>query len=275
MARDRLPIFGQVRLTATQGIPAMVHGKADFSKVKVIRQESLKNILTDAGRDWALKALSSGVQRQVGRMAIGDGGVDPTAPNNPLVPQQNVQTTTTSSVASSYNVSVLSVTGITKGQFASGAGIPASTTVTNVSGTTVTLSNLVTVANGITLTFSLAQLFHEVYRADVGSVSESYITLAGTLSSPTTHQATFTEIFSSLSIPTTPFLNPSSPVVNEVGLILLNPTASAGPLPRTPVVGGTNPPADELLFSIRTFPSVPFLIGLSVALTVEYTLYVE
>ncbi len=110
-------------------------------------------------------------------------------------------------------------------------------------------------------------LFDEVYRDDV----DATILDVGT---PTTHSAKFIKTFSSLVIPVASFSNQAAPTINEVGLITADLFGSA-PLPRAPVAAPDSPDADEALFSIRTFKSVPFEAANEIAVTIRYTIYIE
>jgi hypothetical protein len=47
------------------------------------------------------------------------------------------------------------------------------------------------------------------------------------------------------------------------------------PLPRPPVAAPNTPDADESMFSIRTFKSVPFEAANEIAVTIRYTIYIE
>lgn len=110
-------------------------------------------------------------------------------------------------------------------------------------------------------------LFNEVYRDDV----DATILNVGT---PTTHEVKFIKTFSSLVIPITSFSNQAAPTVNEVGLITADVLGGA-PLPRAPVAAPNAPDADEALFSIRTFKSVPFESANEISVTIRYTIYIE
>lgn len=100
-------------------------------------------------------------------------------------------------------------------------------------------------------------LFHEVGRQDITSITE-----------PAPKQAQF--LTSALSSNYTPGNFSSSPrVINEAGLI-----TNRG----VPIVGVTQPPAtipaDEDLFSIRTFKSVPFDPADSVTIQLLWNVFV-
>lgn len=121
---------------------------------------------------------------------------------------------------------------------------------------------------------TMTTLYNEVYRAD----AEAIMLNVGT---PTIHEVKLVKTFSAAGpdkIPITAFSNQSKPVLNEVGLILMDPSMPP-PLPRPPVVGPytplNQPPADEVLFSIRTFKSVPFEESNDMSVTIRYTIFIE
>lgn len=113
---------------------------------------------------------------------------------------------------------------------------------------------------------TMAALHNEVYRDDVDSV----ILNTGT---PDNHSAKFIKIFSALDVPVTAFSNQANPIVNEVGLVTID--SNEAPLPRPPVYPPDSPDADEEIFSIRTFKSVPFLAEDEIAITIRYTIYID
>lgn len=108
-------------------------------------------------------------------------------------------------------------------------------------------------------------LYHEVYRADVES---SVLDVGGDK-----HEVRFVKTFSAADVPITAFANQAMPVVNEVGLITVDPEVD--PDPRADVAAPATPPADEALYAMRTFKSVPFEAADDVAITVRYTIYIE
>jgi hypothetical protein len=110
-------------------------------------------------------------------------------------------------------------------------------------------------------------LFNEVYRGDM----DATIVNIGT---PTAHEVKFVKTFSSTLIPLTAYSNQASPVVNEAGLIVVD-LLSGQPLPRTPVSAPAAPNADERLFSLRTFKSVPFEAANDISITIRYTIFIE
>jgi hypothetical protein len=111
---------------------------------------------------------------------------------------------------------------------------------------------------------TMTALYNEVYRADIDGV----IIDVGT---PSVHEARFVKTFSAIEVPIASFSNQAKPVINEVGLTTYDP---ATPLPRAPVAAPNPPPADEALFSIRTFKSVPFEAANEISITIRYTIFI-
>lgn len=110
-------------------------------------------------------------------------------------------------------------------------------------------------------------LFSEVHRADVDTITLN-------IGTPTDHKVEFIKTFSALDIPITAFSNQANPVVNEVGLVMAD-LLSGNPLPRAAVSAPDAPDADEEIFSIRTFKSVPFEASNEIAVTIRYTIFIE
>ena len=115
-------------------------------------------------------------------------------------------------------------------------------------------------------TADMTSLYNEVYRDDV----QSTVLDIGT---PDKHSIKFIRIFSALDVPISSFSNQANPLVNEVGLVTIDPDEA--PLPRPPVTPPADPDADEMIFSIRTFKSVPFQAENEIAVTIRYTIYIN
>ena len=113
---------------------------------------------------------------------------------------------------------------------------------------------------------TLTALYNEVYRDDI----QATILNVGT---PDTHSVKFIKIFSALDVPITAFSNQANPIINEVGLVTIDPDAT--PLPRVPIYPPSVPDEDEQIFSIRTFKSVPFQAENEIAITIRYTIYIN
>lgn len=115
---------------------------------------------------------------------------------------------------------------------------------------------------------TMTALFNEVYRQDI----DATVLNVGT---ETVHEVKFVTTFSAVDVPIASFSNQAQPVVNEVALITFDETAGGGPLPRSPVAAPSVPPADEKVFSIRTFKSVPFEAANEIAVTIRYSIFIE
>lgn len=113
---------------------------------------------------------------------------------------------------------------------------------------------------------TMTALYNEVYRDDVEA---TVITTTASV-----HEAKFIKTFSATIIPITAFSNQAVPVISEVGLITAD-IAGAAPLPRPPVAFPAAPDADEALFSVRTFKTVPFEAANDIAVTIRYTIFIE
>jgi hypothetical protein len=111
------------------------------------------------------------------------------------------------------------------------------------------------------------ELYNEVYRAD----AEAVVLNVGT---PSVHEVKLVKTFTASDLPITSFSNQAKPVLNEVGIIMINP-ALPPPLPRPPVASPDDPPADEVMFAIRTYKSVPFEVSNDISVTFRYTIFIE
>jgi hypothetical protein len=109
-------------------------------------------------------------------------------------------------------------------------------------------------------------LYHEVYRKDVDSRIQTF--------SGATNEVKFIATFTASDVSLSAFSNPSQPRINEIGLVIIDPTAVSG-IVRTAVTAPTAPPSDEVILSIRTFKSVPFEVANDVSITIRYTLFME
>jgi len=116
-------------------------------------------------------------------------------------------------------------------------------------------------------TDTMTSLYNEVFRDDVDAVVLN-------IGTPTVHEVKFIKTFSATGIPITAFSNQALPIVNEVALITID-EGTGGPLPRASVTAPATPSADERMFSIRTFKSVPFEAANDIAITIRYTIYIE
>lgn len=237
--------------------------------------EVLKNILLFQGLAEVIRTLSFSsptAPRIITRLAIGDQGTIPTDPTVPKVPvkaatglyheiyRKDVDTAVTTlyspagitytgntTINSNQLTNMASLIGVTSGMGVTGTGIPLGAVVTNIlSPTVVEISVNATSTNiAASITFSGA-----------------------------TNETVFSAVFNASDVPLTSFSNPSLPVVNEVGLVIIDPTAPAG-ITRVPVSAPSAPPSDEVLLSIRTFNSVPFVAANNISITIRYTLFTE
>jgi len=114
-------------------------------------------------------------------------------------------------------------------------------------------------------------LFNEVYRDDVDVTT---LNIGPSAVPAGTHEIKFIKTFDATTIPLNSFSNQAAPVVNEVGLIAADLFTGA-PLPRAPVAAPSAPLADEDLYAMRTFKSVPFDAANQIAVTIRYTLFTE
>lgn len=111
-------------------------------------------------------------------------------------------------------------------------------------------------------------LFNEVFRSDMDA------TVLDVGVTPGVHEVKFIKTFSATVVPLTSFSNQALPVLNEVGLIMADLFGGA-PLPRADTPAPDVPDADESLFSLRTFKSVPFEAANEISVTIRYTIFIE
>lgn len=256
----------------------LIEGKVEilaYEKGVLFDHQVLKNILLYQGLGQVISAISSSYPpkpRIVARMAIGDQGTIPADLTVPRVPQKNLTSlyheiyrkdidstvptiyslnglniVGTTTLGSSTITGMATTVGISAGMVVTGTGVPLGTVVVNILGAnSIQVSNLAISSNtGITLNFAGAA-----------------------------NQCVFVATFAAAAIDISAFSDPAKPYVNEVGLVILDPTAPDG-LGRSPVTSPATPPSDEVLLSIRTFKSVPFVAANDITLTVRYTLYTE
>ena len=240
----------------------------DYQKVRniVLFQGNAEVIRTIASIDPSTKP------RVITRMAVGDQGTIPSDSTVPKVPVKTAQnlfhevyrkdvdiraltlysplgftyvgnTTTGSQIISGLS----STTGVVVGMSVTGTGIPIGAVVAEViTASSVKISAVMTSTNtGININF------------------------AGTI-----NECQFTTTFDAVDVPLTAFANPSQPRLNEVGLVIIDPTAAGG-LVRAPVVSPDPVESDEVLMTIRTFKSVPFEVANDVTITIRYTIFTE
>ena len=83
----------------------------------------------------------------------------------------------------------------------------------------------------------------------------------------------FVTTFRAVDIPLSAYPDQTNPVINEVGLVMIDLITGAQ-LPRTPIASPDEPDEDEALFSMRTFKSVPFESANETSVTVRYTIFI-
>lgn len=246
---------------------------------KLVDIQVVENIIFYQGNGQIIKTLSTispaTIPSIINRMAIGDQGTIPADQTVPKVPTKDLPQTLgtlglyhevyrkdidsrviTTNNGSTFNivgtlasgstvVTTLDTSSLAAGMAVTGTGIPPNEVIGSVlSSTQFTIGpSPATVSGSETLTISGAA-----------------------------NQAQFTAQFNASDIPLTAYSNPSFPVINEVGLVLINP-AAAGGIVRAPVSAPTVPQSDEVVMSIRAFPSIPFTIANDVSITIRYTIY--
>lgn len=269
----------QIRQKGPRDRHSLFEGKVElwaYKKGVLFHHEVQKNILLYQGLAEIIRTLystSPTKPRIITRMAIGDQGTIPSDSTVPKVPtkdltglyhefyRKDVDSTTptlysvsgfsyTGNTTSGSNIvtGLSSISGITAGMIIEGTGLPAGTVVVDpaVSSSSIQISNTATSSNtGATYTF-------------LG----------------VTNQIEFITTFNAVDVATSSFSNPSKPVVNEVGLVIIDPTAGGG-LTRPAVFAPATPPVDEVVLSLRTFTSVPFVAANDISVTIRYTLYTE
>jgi hypothetical protein len=116
-------------------------------------------------------------------------------------------------------------------------------------------------------------LYHEVYRKDVDTRNLT-ITPCNSSGDGAVNQCEFIATFDAVDVSSSAFTVSSNPVLNEVGLVIIDPTAAGG-ITRSAVTGPTAPPTDEVIMSIRCFKSIPFDAADEISVTIQYTLFME
>jgi hypothetical protein len=112
---------------------------------------------------------------------------------------------------------------------------------------------------------SNTELYSEVYRQDVEMTSVT--------TQEDVNKVLFVTTFRAIDIPLSAYPDQTNPVVNEVGLVMIDLITGAQ-LPRTPIASPDEPDEDEALFSMRTFKSVPFESANETSVTVRYTIFI-
>jgi hypothetical protein len=258
----------------------LLEGKVElwaYKKGVLFHHDVQKNILLYQGLAEVIRTLCvispATKPRIITRIAVGDQGTIPSDSTVAKVPtkdltglyhefyRKDVDSATptlysttgftytgTTSTGSNILTGLSSTAGITTGMIVTGTGIPTGTVITNptVSGSSVQMS-----------------------QAAISNNSSININFLGT-----TNQVQFEATFNAVDVPSSAFSNPNNPLLNELGLVIIDPTAAGG-LSRPPVFAPAAPPSDEVLLSIRTFTSVPFQASNDISVTIRYTIFTE
>jgi len=261
-----------------------LHGRVDiqtFHHGKLIDEQTIENIIFYQGNGQIIKSLATispaTIPAIINRMAVGDQGTIPANPAIPKVPTKNLPQliSTTGLYHEVYRKDVDSrvittnngTTFTISGTLVSGSPVVTTTTTSgmatgmSVSGTGIPSGSIIASINSSTQ-FTIGP-------ASATASGAQTLTISGAA-----NQVQFTAQFNAVDIGLTAYTNPSNPVINEVGLVLINPAAPSGII-RTPVTAPTTPPSDEVVMSLRTFPSIPFTIANDVSVTIRYTVYME
>ena len=107
-------------------------------------------------------------------------------------------------------------------------------------------------------TVTMTELYHEVYRRDISS------------SIPGVKQVEFVASFNSTFVPDSSFQNASKRFINEAALVMGDGVLGGGDIVAPNIVD-----ADESLFSIRTFKSIPFEQGDDITITIRWTIFIQ
>lgn len=180
-----------------------IKGFAEFlvyEKGKLVDRFCQKNIILNQGKAEVIQGLTTGTNRVLARMAIGDRGALPSDSTVPKTPEA-----------------------------------------------------------------SRTGLYAEVYRQDVEVTSVT--------TEDDTNQILLVTTFRAVDIPVTAYSDQTNPVVNEVGPVIVD-LISGDPLPRPSIAAPNAPDADEALFAMRTFKTVPFEAANETAVTVRYTIFI-
>lgn len=239
----------------------------------LLERQELKNIILYQGQAELLRSIYSIAGRRIfTRMAIGDQG---TIPSDSTVPKitnpklktlfhevyrkdfELIQPTLYSETGYTYVgnttegsnliTGMATTSGLTLGMLINGTGIPQGTVISKiVSPTSIQMSAKATSSN-----------------------SAALIQFSGVV-----NEVRFVCTFSAADVPISAFSNPAQPRVNEVGLVIIDPSAPEGAA-RPPVIAPAPSAPDEILGTIRTFKSVPFEAAEDITITIRYTIYTE
>jgi hypothetical protein len=257
-------------------VEILTHKKLPDGAKQLLDYQRVKNLVLFQGNAEIIRTLSSispsTKPRVITRMCVGDQGTIPSDSTVPKVPiktasslyheiyrkdiDSRTQTlysptgftyTGNTTISNDVISGLSSIVGVVVGQVITGTGIQLGAVVTEIiSSSSVRMSIVASSSNtGVNITFS-------------GSINECQ----------------FSATFDATDVPLTAFANPSQPRINEVGLVIIDPTAAGG-LVRVPVASPNAVDADEVLMTIRTFKSVPFEVANDISITIRYTIFTE
>lgn len=257
-------------------VEVMVYKKHASGKRELRDYMRVQNIILFQGNAEIIRTISTidpaTKPRVITRMAVGDQGTIPADSTVAKVPVKSAtglfheiyrkdidaRTLTlytpsgftyvgNTSASSNILTGLSSTAGVVIGMTVTGTGIPVGAVVTEIiTSSSVKISDPATSTN-----------------------SSINIAFAGTV-----NECQFSATFDAVDVPVSSFANPSQPRINEVGLVIIDPTAAGG-LARPPVVAPNANEPDEVLLSIRTFKSVPFEVANDVSITIRYTIFTE
>jgi hypothetical protein len=246
---------------------------------KLVDRQVLENIIFYQGNGAIIRSLAtispSTLPAIINRMAVGDQGTIPSSSITPKVPTKDLpQVLATNGLYHEVYRKDIDSSVITTNN-----GATFTPTCTIVAGSTVvTTTDTSSLAAGMSVSGTYipvgdvigAILSSTQFTIGPGTPTQSTVevlTISGAA-----NQVQFSAQFNAPDIALSAYTNPSNPVLNEVGLVLINPAAPSG-ITRSPVTAPTAPPSDEVIMSIRTFPSIPFTIANDVSVTIRYTIY--
>lgn len=239
--------------------------------VDVIRE---KNIILYQGNREIITSLSSfplTSPRLIARMAVGDQGTIPSDSTVPKVPVKTMTALYHEIYRKTVDDKILTIN--------PGTTFVISATLTG-NNALVTTSSTTGIAPGMSVTGAnvpLGTIVQAVNSLTQFLMSNQAISPVGTQPQPLSisgaaNECKFVATFNAVDVPLTSYSNPSQPRINEVGMVILDPTYGL-PGIRLPVSAPNPPPSDEVLASIRTFKSVPFEIANDVSITIRYTIF--
>lgn len=243
---------------------------------KLFDYQKVRNIVLFQGNAEIIRTISTidpaTTPRVITRMSVGDQGTIPSDSTIPKVPVKNA----TGLFHEIYrkDIDARTLTLYTPSGFTYVGNTTVSSNILNgLSSTAGIVIGMVVTGTGIPIGAVITEIItsSSVKISDAATSSNSSINLSF---SGTVNECQFSTTFDSVDVPITSFANPSQPRINEVGLVIIDPTASGG-LARPPVASPALVESDEVLMTIRTFKSVPFEVANDVSITIRYTIFTE